>query len=116
MRSTRRPALATFAALAIAATGLLGLRRALALPCFLAVWWWMGRHAPALARADLLKAAGLGMLGYHLASWMDFQGLQYVDVATELTRMIINQNGYQANSRVLTTANTLLQEVLNLIR
>ena len=30
--------------------------------------------------------------------------------------MIVTQQGYQANSRVITTANTLLQEVLNLIR
>ena len=39
-----------------------------------------------------------------------------VDVATEFTKLIINQNGYQANSRVITTANTLLQTVLGLIQ
>jgi flagellar hook protein FlgE len=39
-----------------------------------------------------------------------------VDVATEFTKLIINQNGYQANSRVITTANTLLQTVISLIQ
>ena len=42
--------------------------------------------------------------------------LSNVDTATELTQMIVTQQGYQANSRVITTANTLLQEVLNLAR
>jgi flagellar hook protein FlgE len=39
-----------------------------------------------------------------------------VDVATEFTKLIVNQNGYQANSRVITTANTLLQTVLQLVQ
>jgi flagellar hook protein FlgE len=60
-----------------------------------------------------IGAANQGGRGGVLGSNLE---LSNVDVATELTRMIINQNGYQANSRVLTTANTLLQEVLNLIR
>jgi flagellar hook protein FlgE len=41
--------------------------------------------------------------------------LSNVDVASEFTRLIINQRGYQANSRVVTTADSLLQETLNLI-
>jgi len=39
-----------------------------------------------------------------------------VDVATEFTKLIINQNGYQANSRVISTADTLLQTVISLIQ
>jgi flagellar hook protein FlgE len=42
--------------------------------------------------------------------------LSNVDVAEEFTRLIINQRGYQANSRVVTTADSLLQETLNLVR
>ena len=57
-------------------------------------------------------AANTGGRGSILGSNLE---LSNVDVATELTAMIINQNGYQANSRVVTTANNLLQEVLNLI-
>jgi flagellar hook protein FlgE len=39
-----------------------------------------------------------------------------VDVASEFTKLIINQNGYQANSRVITTADTLLQTVISMIQ
>lgn len=39
-----------------------------------------------------------------------------VDLATELTNMIITQRGYQANSRVITTSDTLLEELINLKR
>jgi flagellar hook protein FlgE len=39
-----------------------------------------------------------------------------VDVATEFTKLIINQNGYQANSRVITTTDTLLQTIISLIQ
>jgi drug/metabolite transporter (DMT)-like permease len=69
------------------ATGFLGMRMALALPCFVAVWWWIGRRSAPLARGDLLRASALGVLGYHCASWLDFQGLRFVDVATE--RMVL---------------------------
>jgi len=39
-----------------------------------------------------------------------------VDLATELTNMIITQRGFQANSRVITTSDTLLEELINLKR
>lgn len=39
-----------------------------------------------------------------------------VDIAKELTQMIIAQRGFQANSRVITTADTLLGELVNLKR
>jgi flagellar hook protein FlgE len=39
-----------------------------------------------------------------------------VDLATELTNMIIMQRGFQANSRVITTSDTLLEELVNLKR
>lgn len=42
--------------------------------------------------------------------------LSNVDTATEFTQLIVAQRGYQANSRIVTTADTLLQEVLNLVR
>jgi flagellar hook protein FlgE len=40
--------------------------------------------------------------------------LSNVDVADEFTKLIINQRGYQANSRIVTTSDQLLQETLNL--
>lgn len=39
-----------------------------------------------------------------------------VDLATELTNMIIMQRGFQANSRVITTSDSLLEELVNLKR
>ncbi len=39
-----------------------------------------------------------------------------VDLSEEFTRMIISQRGFQANARVITTADNLLQELANLIR
>jgi flagellar hook protein FlgE len=39
-----------------------------------------------------------------------------VDLATEFTEMITAQRGFQANSRTITTADTLLEELINLKR
>ncbi len=39
-----------------------------------------------------------------------------VDLSTEFTQMIITQRGFQANSRVITTSDTLLEELVNLKR
>ena len=38
-----------------------------------------------------------------------------VDIAQEFTNLIVLQRGYQANSRVITTADTLSKETINLI-
>lgn len=39
-----------------------------------------------------------------------------VDLSEEFTRMIVSQRGFQANARVITVSDSLLQEVTNLIR
>ncbi|MDY6328183.1 MAG: flagellar hook-basal body complex protein, partial [Lachnospiraceae bacterium] len=39
-----------------------------------------------------------------------------VDLATEFTDMIVTQRGFQANSRVITTSDTMLEELLSLKR
>ncbi|MCX7727474.1 MAG: flagellar hook-basal body complex protein, partial [Chitinispirillaceae bacterium] len=39
-----------------------------------------------------------------------------VDLATEFTNMMVTQRGYQANARVITTSDTLLQELVQLVR
>ncbi|MCD8312691.1 MAG: flagellar hook-basal body complex protein, partial [Bacteroidales bacterium] len=39
-----------------------------------------------------------------------------VDLSTEFTDMIITQRGFQANSRVITVSDTLLEELINLKR
>ncbi|MSQ89521.1 MAG: DMT family transporter [Betaproteobacteria bacterium] len=61
----------------VSATTLLFLRMTLSLPFFLTMAWWMRADAP-IARRDWLGILGLGLLGYYLASLLDFLGLQYV--------------------------------------
>jgi len=39
-----------------------------------------------------------------------------VDLSAEFIEMIIAQRGFQANARVITTADTVLQETINLVR
>lgn len=39
-----------------------------------------------------------------------------VDLSTEFTEMITTQRGFQANSRIITTSDTLLEELINLKR
>ena len=39
-----------------------------------------------------------------------------VDLATEFSNMIVTQRGYQANARMITAADTLIQETVNLVR
>jgi flagellar hook protein FlgE len=63
--------------------------------------------------APVVGAAGSGGRGSVLGANLESSN---VDVATEFTKLIVNQNGYQANSRVITTANTLLQTVIGLVQ
>lgn len=39
-----------------------------------------------------------------------------VDLSTEFTEMIVTQRGFQANSRIITTSDSLLEELINLKR
>lgn len=42
--------------------------------------------------------------------------LSNVDLANEFTNLIVNQRAFQANSRIITTGDNLLNEVVNLVR
>lgn len=66
-----------YAGAPVSATTLLFLRMSLSLPFFLAMAWWLRGEKP-IARRDWLGIIGLGLLGYYLASLLDFLGLQYV--------------------------------------
>ena len=58
----------------------------LALPLFLAAWVYSNykeRHSPAPSRSDLGLIVVAGLLGYYLASLLDFMGLQYISAGLE---------------------------------
>jgi flagellar hook protein FlgE len=65
--------------------------------------------------------SGEPVLGYSLegaSSLIQSKSLEMsnVDVAQEFTNMIVTQRGFQASSRVITTSDEMLQEVVNLKR
>lgn len=71
---------------------------------------WSETLASGSANVGAANAGGRGtILGANLE-------LSNVDVAEEFTKLIIAQRGYQANGRVVTTSDELLQETLNLKR
>ncbi len=59
------------------------------------------------------NAPGEGGLGKISANSLEQSN---VDLATEFVKMIIAQRGYQANSRVITTTDEVLQELMNIKR
>jgi flagellar hook protein FlgE len=63
--------------------------------------------------------SGGAVLGYALAGSQSFLTsgaleMSNVDLAQEFTSMIVAQRGFQANSRVITTSDQMLQELVNL--
>jgi len=64
---------------------LLALRMAFALPFFLVVAAGANRnkHSQPLTARDKLAVIGLGFIGYYLASYLDFLGLQYISAGLE---------------------------------
>lgn len=62
--------------------------------------------------------ARIGSLGEDTATVVQSGVLEQsnVDLSEEFTKMIISQRGFQANARVITTTDNLLQEITNLIR
>jgi drug/metabolite transporter (DMT)-like permease len=67
------------------AVTLLALRMAFSLPFFLALALWDARRPAAVkaSKRDGLALLGLGLLGYYLASLLDFLGLEYISAGLE---------------------------------
>ena len=74
------------------AVTLLALRMLFSAPLFLALAWWAvrGPTVQPLSRADLRAVAMLGFVGYYLASYFDFLGLQYITAALERLLLFIH--------------------------
>lgn len=64
---------------------LLALRMAFSAPFFvlIAAWWSRDGSLGRLSLPDWARVAALGLLGYYLASYFDFVGLQYISAALE---------------------------------
>jgi drug/metabolite transporter (DMT)-like permease len=66
----------------------------MALPFFLAISWWASRQPHALAnplsKRDGWVIAVLGFLGYYLASFLDFLGLQTITASLERLILYLN--------------------------
>ncbi|MDP4196972.1 MAG: flagellar hook-basal body complex protein, partial [Bacteroidota bacterium] len=60
----------------------------------------------------------IGALGSETGTTLQSGALEQsnVDLSEEFTKMIVSQRGFQANARVVTTADNLLQEITNLVR
>lgn len=57
----------------------------------------------------LVNSAGVDVVGSSLEA-------SNVDIADEFSKMIVTQQAYSANTRVVTTAQTMLQDVINIVR
>ena len=74
-----------YASAPIDATTLVALRMAFSLPFCFAVLWWQrldGRAEP-LTKRDWVTMIWLGFIGYYIASFLDFWGLEYISAALE---------------------------------
>jgi drug/metabolite transporter (DMT)-like permease len=74
------------------AVTLLALRMLFSAPLFLVLAWWAARGASVqpLSPADLRSVMALGLVGYYLASYFDFLGLQYITAALERLLLFIH--------------------------
>jgi flagellar hook protein FlgE len=63
-----------------------------------------------LAQLGLAGQGGRGLISTGVLE------MSNVDLAAEFTNLIVAQRGFQANSRVITTSDEMLQEVVNLKR
>jgi drug/metabolite transporter (DMT)-like permease len=69
---------------------LIALRMLFAAPFFVVSYWWASRGTAPLSRKDHGRLIVLGLLGYYLASYLDFVGLQHVSAALERLILFLN--------------------------
>ena len=71
---------------------LLAFRMLFSAPLFLVLGWWAsrGKDVEPLSFADRRAVVILGLIGYYLASYFDFLGLQHITVALERLLLFLN--------------------------
>src|SRR5512147_3298715 len=74
------------------AVTLLALRMLFSAPLFALLAWWAARgpEVQALSGPDLRSVLALGLVGYYLASYFDFLGLQHITAALERLLLFIH--------------------------
>jgi flagellar hook protein FlgE len=68
-----------------------------------------GAYAATVASGQPLESANAEIVGQAIE-------LSNVDIADEFTKMIVTQQAYSANTRVVSTSDSMMQEALNMIR
>ncbi|OQM44149.1 flagellar basal body rod protein FlgG, partial [Anoxybacillus sp. UARK-01] len=61
--------------------------------------------------AETLTSPGVGGAGKIVPGALEMSN---VDLSEEFTEMIVAQRGFQANTRIITTSDEILQELVNL--
>ncbi len=69
---------------------LLMYRMLLALPLFLLLSWWASRGKDPLTAKQWMQVLFLGFIGYYLASFLDFAGLQFISASLERLILYLN--------------------------
>ena len=66
--------------------------------------------------AELLLAAGTALRAVDLADAALIRLTRNTDIADEFTKLIVTQQAYSANTRVITTSDEMLQDIINIKR
>ena len=68
------------------------------------------------SHSESYKAAGVDITAGGGTMSTGMLEMSNVDLSSEFTEMITTQRGFQANSRIITVSDTLLEELINLKR
>ncbi|MEE9336692.1 MAG: DMT family transporter [Methylococcaceae bacterium] len=95
---------------------LMALRMLMALPVFLWVGFWQGKKKGQIfTLKDLLRVFILGGLGYYLASFLDFTGLQFISAGLERVILFLYPTFVVLLSAVIFRRPITLREVMALL-
>lgn len=81
-----------YAAAPVDSVTVLALRMLFSVPFFAAMLWWsrLDRSQARLTRRDWTAILWLGFIGYYLASYLDFWGLEYISAGLERLILFLN--------------------------